>query len=510
MSHDPQYPVTEAMVLAARRVYWNDLWWADFTPEGQDKELRIIRKSLEVAFAHALLCPACNTQLSCPTCAHWPKDAAPAAPAALGDGEQDGDVFVGLRTTDGEYVACYTREQVDAMERDGLASHFFAYRRVAASTAAPAEQGAVDRDRILADARLRASIYKLVERVEGVTCERWAAGGLRFKDTPEWVAFYVAAKQLRDGFAGFASGYSLLRRAYEVVHHDAACPAIGGRGDVDCECDAVPFLRDLAARLAPIAPDARSVDVVPAEQEGNPRRHERVVNALIKHGDVSQERVDEVAAALDSIWGIAADLIDGPPANYSWKCGKCGHVGLAATFPVDKGHWSDDCDVRCPKCGSTNTDEAPTDEWPLARSVDGLSGEEREALADLEALHARSKEGSFPYSRIVCAALRRLAPIAPDARGVATCNTCGSAIGENHDIHCTLSSGYSTPLARSVEAGLSQAFSADTKGIVALLTWIAERADMRATGYKFTYNEELPPTPGFPREVWDAIERLKL
>jgi len=47
---------------------------------------------------------------------------------------------------------------------------------------------------------------------------------------------------------------ALLKRAYEVVHHDQDCPSIGGNGDNDCRCDAVPFLRDLekfiAARLA--------------------------------------------------------------------------------------------------------------------------------------------------------------------------------------------------------------------------------------------------------------------
>jgi len=39
----------------------------------------------------------------------------------------------------------------------------------------------------------------------------------------------------------------LLNRAYEVVRHDAGCPSIGGKGDADCKCDAVPFLRDLEA-----------------------------------------------------------------------------------------------------------------------------------------------------------------------------------------------------------------------------------------------------------------------
>ena len=43
----------------------------------------------------------------------------------------------------------------------------------------------------------------------------------------------------------------LLKRAYEVVHHDPGCAALGGHGDDDCQCDAVPFLRDLEAVLRP-------------------------------------------------------------------------------------------------------------------------------------------------------------------------------------------------------------------------------------------------------------------
>ena len=42
----------------------------------------------------------------------------------------------------------------------------------------------------------------------------------------------------------------LVKRAYEVVHHDDECPAIGGCGDKDCRCDAVPFLRELESLLS--------------------------------------------------------------------------------------------------------------------------------------------------------------------------------------------------------------------------------------------------------------------
>jgi hypothetical protein len=42
----------------------------------------------------------------------------------------------------------------------------------------------------------------------------------------------------------------LVKRAYEVVHHDDECPAIGGNGDKDCRCNAVPFLRELESLLS--------------------------------------------------------------------------------------------------------------------------------------------------------------------------------------------------------------------------------------------------------------------
>lgn len=40
---------------------------------------------------------------------------------------------------------------------------------------------------------------------------------------------------------------ALYKRACDVVHHDHDCPAIGGNGDYDCKCDAVPFLNDFCA-----------------------------------------------------------------------------------------------------------------------------------------------------------------------------------------------------------------------------------------------------------------------
>ena len=57
---------------------------------------------------------------------------------------------------------------------------------------------------------------------------------------------------LRQDFAAQPApvvGDALLKRAYEVVHHEPDCPSIGGNGDKDCKCDAVPFLRDLESAL---------------------------------------------------------------------------------------------------------------------------------------------------------------------------------------------------------------------------------------------------------------------
>lgn len=47
---------------------------------------------------------------------------------------------------------------------------------------------------------------------------------------------------------------ALYERACEVVQHDHDCPAMGGNGDADCKCDAVPFLNDFEALVA-IQPD---------------------------------------------------------------------------------------------------------------------------------------------------------------------------------------------------------------------------------------------------------------
>lgn len=86
---------------------------------------------------------------------------------------------------------------------------------------------------------------------------RNAAGDivLYVPDTPEpWadVELVDGQEEMRAAANANRSGVSeaMIRRAYEVVHHDADCPAIGGNGDRDCACDAVPFLRDLTSALA--------------------------------------------------------------------------------------------------------------------------------------------------------------------------------------------------------------------------------------------------------------------
>ncbi|WP_312531369.1 hypothetical protein [Paracoccus sp. (in: a-proteobacteria)] len=61
---------------------------------------------------------------------------------------------------------------------------------------------------------------------------------------------------------------ALYERACEVVHHDHDCPAIGGNGDADCKCDAVPFLNDFEA-LAAIQPDPEPAPVSQAALQPN-------------------------------------------------------------------------------------------------------------------------------------------------------------------------------------------------------------------------------------------------
>jgi hypothetical protein len=68
----------------------------------------------------------------------------------------------------------------------------------------------------------------------------WCAG---------WNAHLLATAKQPEAAHG-EQGDALLLRAYEAVHHDIDCPAIGGNGDDDCQCDAVPFLRDLKTALA--------------------------------------------------------------------------------------------------------------------------------------------------------------------------------------------------------------------------------------------------------------------
>lgn len=114
-----------------------------------------------------------------------------------------------------------------------------------------------DRAWVVRDAELRAAAYNLLNLVEGVGCERWQnANGFRLKDTQQWVEFYIATKNVQS-FGEVTTPQpsadavrELVRRAYEVVHHDDECPAIGGCGDKDCRCDAVPFLRELESLLS--------------------------------------------------------------------------------------------------------------------------------------------------------------------------------------------------------------------------------------------------------------------
>lgn len=46
--------------------------------------------------------------------------------------------------------------------------------------------------------KLQKSAAALNEIVEGVRSERWAARGVRLKDTPEWTDFYVKLKRAEE------------------------------------------------------------------------------------------------------------------------------------------------------------------------------------------------------------------------------------------------------------------------------------------------------------------------
>jgi hypothetical protein len=115
--------------------------------------------------------------------------------------------------------------------------------------------GEAFRDSALSSARFRAACYRLVGIVEGVEGmgRRWAANGERLKDTPEWVAFYNAAADMRNG-RSFAIPHFADR--HEFIHHKADCYTLNGGsgGDEDCNCGAVAFgdaLDSLAAQPAP-------------------------------------------------------------------------------------------------------------------------------------------------------------------------------------------------------------------------------------------------------------------
>jgi hypothetical protein len=128
--------------------------------------------------------------------------------------------------------------------------------------------GEAFRDSALSSARFRAACYRLVGIVEGVEGmgRRWAANGERLKDTPEWVAFYNAAADMRNG-RSLAIPHFADR--HEFIHHKADCYTLNGGsgGDEDCNCGAVAFgdaLDSLAALNAPPAADG----MVPKSNDG--------------------------------------------------------------------------------------------------------------------------------------------------------------------------------------------------------------------------------------------------
>lgn len=104
---------------------------------------------------------------------------------------------------------------------------------------------------------------------------------------------------------------SLLHRAYEVVHHDADCPSIGGNGDADCRCDAVPFLRDFKKAIAALQQSHNhAVDLIAAER----RRQVESEGWTPEHDD--EHDTEEMAFAAACY--VTAGEGEPPPAIWPW------------------------------------------------------------------------------------------------------------------------------------------------------------------------------------------------
>jgi hypothetical protein len=65
-----------------------------------------------------------------------------------------------------------------------------------AADSIPREDIKAARAELAAFMKLKAAAEHLNVIVEGVRNERWSADGRRLKDTPEWVAFYLALNEV--------------------------------------------------------------------------------------------------------------------------------------------------------------------------------------------------------------------------------------------------------------------------------------------------------------------------
>lgn len=68
----------------------------------------------------------------------------------------------------------------------------------------------------------------------------WPSRPILFRRYPEDEARHQS--KMAEAAAKFKAEQSLYQQACELVHHAPNCPAIGGRGDDDCECGAVEIL----------------------------------------------------------------------------------------------------------------------------------------------------------------------------------------------------------------------------------------------------------------------------
>ena len=130
----------------------------------------------------------------------------------------------------------------------------------------------------------------------------------------------------------------LMERAFEVVHHEEGCPSIGGRGDDDCECDAVPFLKDIAAALA-----AQPHDDVRELHPDTATLVDRFAHALKQKLLASQKKYGWSDNWMRPDWkeecqeSLAQHMAKGDPRDVAAYAAFCWHHGWETALSTDSG-----------------------------------------------------------------------------------------------------------------------------------------------------------------------------